>query len=247
MPEPTTPPASFGSSASKGPSASAVTFSVAVRDGRGRYRKQPVLASRLLVGTAKVCDLRLDDPATRPFHCLLTAEAGRLEIETVTPAAVLTVNGKAVERAELTAGDVVGIGDVRLAVHMHPMRLDVVRPPETNGPHFPLTEFEPVRTVAHRSAAELVELIEQEAERADEFEEQRRAGAAALLAAIGRSGCKGDLPKTDGRGRKTAGDRTKTATADETADRGRDDAGSEATPGVAGSIGPTRTPRRRAA
>jgi len=157
----------------------ALTFSLEVRGGRTGFRRRPILGDRFLIGSDAVCDLRIDGRLAAPLHCLLHRDGDRLEVEGLSDNPVF-VNGRRVETAELSAGDSLGIGGVRLIVHSVAVRFDVIRPSD-------FEEADPTATGSERSASKLIGLIEDEQERIREFQDRRRAGAEALLDAVRRS------------------------------------------------------------
>jgi hypothetical protein len=156
-----------------------MTFSLEVRGGRTGFRRRPIMGDRFLIGSNAVCDLRLDGRLAAPLHCLLHRDGDRLEAEGLSGAAIL-VNGIPVETAELAPGDTLGIGGVRLIVHAVAVRFDVIRPGD-----FEFAESAP--TAPECTASQLVDRIEEEQERIEDFQDRRRAGADALLDAVRRS------------------------------------------------------------
>jgi hypothetical protein len=157
-----------------------LTYSLEVRGGRTGFRRRPILGDRFLIGSDAICDLRLDGRLAAPLHCLIHRDGDLLEAEGIGGAPIV-LNGAVVEAAQIAAGDTLGIGGVRLVVHAVAVRFDVIRPGDE-------IEFDnAVASAPSRTAAQLVELIEEERERLREFHDRRRAGADALLDAVRRS------------------------------------------------------------
>lgn len=164
-----------------------LSFSLEVRGAQTGYRRRPILGDRFLIGSDPVCDLRLDRRLGAPLHCLIRRDGAHLEAEPLTDVA-MTHNGVPTTYAVLKEGDTLGIGQVRLIVHAHSVRFDVVRPTDVLlGPHIAATSGNFESEVGERSASDLVDLIELEEERVQDFDARRQAGMAALLAALKRT------------------------------------------------------------
>lgn len=162
-----------------------LSFSVEIRGGRTGFRRRPILGDRFLIGSDPVCDLRVDDRIAAPMHCLLRRDGDHLEVERLTDASIL-VNGTPVDHAEVGDGETIAIGPVRLVVHAHAMRFDVVRPTDERMemPDLPGRTASQLARTSGRSAAEVVDLLEVEQDRVREFDERRKAGASALLGVL---------------------------------------------------------------
>lgn len=157
------------------------TFSLEIRGGRTGFRRRPILGDRFLIGSDAVCDLRLDGRLAAPLHCLLRRDGDHLETERLSGSPIL-INGLPAEHADLVEGDTLGVGPVRLIVHAHSVRFDIVRPTD---------DLDAVRCgdsdLSGSAASQLVALIEEEEERVRDFDDRRKAGAAALLDATRRT------------------------------------------------------------
>lgn len=149
--------------------------------GRTRFRRRPVTHPRFLIGAGATCDLRLGGDRMPALHSIITVSGREIALEAIAAEPGLTVNGRLVRNALLHDGDIIGIGEVELLA-----RLDAGHAPAAveqpaavaKGPidsDRPLTEI---------SAAELVDLIEQEEHAIEEFEGRERDGANALVDAI---------------------------------------------------------------
>lgn len=164
-----------------------LSFSLEIRGGQTGFRRRPILGDRFLIGSDPVCDLRLDGRIGAPLHCLIRRDGAGLEAEQLTNVP-MTVNGAPTTYAALKDGDTLGIAQVRLIVHAHTVRFDIVRPADDLfEPHLDASAADFVRTVTDRTASDLVGLIEIEEERVRDFDDRRRAGMAALLEAVRRS------------------------------------------------------------
>lgn len=73
------------------------------------------------IGRATRADFIIDATLVSRVHCRLTStNDGRLQIEDLDSTNGTFVNGKKISRAELKAGDEIGIGRVTLRVHCAP-------------------------------------------------------------------------------------------------------------------------------
>ena len=176
-------PSVVGVEGSLGP----LAFSLEIHGARTGYRRRPILGDRFLIGSDPICDLRLDGRLGAPLHCLIRRDGACLEAEPLTNMS-MTHNGVPTTYALLKDGDTLGIGHIRLIVHAHSVRFDIVRPSDLlMEPHFEVSPEAFEAAVTDRSANELVDLIELEEEQVREFEARRQAGMAALLAALQRT------------------------------------------------------------
>ena len=152
-----------------------------VTRGQTRFRRRPVTNTRFLIGAGSTCDLRLGGEGMSALHSIITIAGREIAIEAIAAEPGLTVNGRLVQNAILHDGDVIAVGEVeflaRLEAGRSPVGATAVSLPAINAA---LGE----RPAAELSAAELVDLIEQEERLIDDFEERQRVGANALVEAI---------------------------------------------------------------
>ena len=88
-----------------------------IADGNRRFPFRPVSSGMFLIGQGPSCDLRLGMSGIPSIHSVIQLNEESAEIIRVADRPALIVNGEAVERSQLCHGDVVEIGDVRLAFH----------------------------------------------------------------------------------------------------------------------------------
>jgi len=152
-----------------------------VTRGRTRFRRRPVTSPRFLIGSGATCDLRLGGDAMPALHSIITICGSEISLEAITAEPRLILNGRPIQTSQVHDGDVIGIGEVELIA-----RLEAGQAPagvaEATGSR--TTTIGDGREVSELSAAELVELIDQELRQIDDFESRQRVGAEGLLAAI---------------------------------------------------------------
>lgn len=88
-----------------------------IADGNRRFPFRPVSSGMFLIGQGPSCDLRLGMSGIPSIHSVIQLNAESAEITRIADRPELIINGEAVERSQLCHGDVVEIGDVRLAFH----------------------------------------------------------------------------------------------------------------------------------
>jgi hypothetical protein len=151
-----------------------------VTKGQTRFRRRPVTTSRFLIGAGSTCDLRLGGEGMSALHSIITIAGGEIAIEAIAAEPALTVNGRLVQNAILHDGDVIAVGEVELLARLEaghaPIGATAVAAPALPAAH--------ERAPSELSAAELVDLIEQEERLIEDFEERKRVGANALVQAI---------------------------------------------------------------
>jgi hypothetical protein len=149
--------------------------------GRTRFRRRRVTHSRFLIGAGATCDLRLGGDRMPALHSIITVADHEIALEAIGAEPGLTVNGRLVRNALLHDGDTIGIGEVEFLA-----RLEAGHAPaaaeQTNGATNGSIDTD--RPVTEIPAAELVDLIEQEERRVEDFENRQRDGARALVDAI---------------------------------------------------------------
>lgn len=88
-----------------------------IADDSRRFPFRPVPNGMFLIGQGPSCDLRLGMPGIPSIHSVIQLDAESAEITRVADQPELVINGEVVERSQLHHGDVVEIGEVRLAFH----------------------------------------------------------------------------------------------------------------------------------
>jgi predicted component of type VI protein secretion system len=173
--------------------------------GRGRtdHPRRPVLKNRFLIGSGPECDLRLGGQAIPGLHSILHRDGIDVWLDAVADGPPLIVNGTATTSARLHDGDRVEIGEFQLTVRRSTAESSL---PGSNSQADSSTSENAIpeksEDLAALSAAELVSLIEGEANEVEQFDGRRQMGAAALLQAVAaRTSKRGrpSLPQQDGR------------------------------------------------
>jgi hypothetical protein len=114
------------------------------------------------------------------LHSIITVNGREIGLEAIAAEPALTVNARAVRTALLHDGDRIGIGEVELLA-----RLEAGHPPAEAQTATPsAAAIDENRPVSELSAAELVDLIEQEERAVEDFESRQRVGEDALVAAV---------------------------------------------------------------
>lgn len=120
-------------------------------DSDRRFPFRPVCSGLFLIGQGPSCDLRLGMKDIPSIHSVLQVDASVAEIVRVAEEPPLIVNGESVERCELQHGDLIEIGDVRLAFFLcHPSAVLALEQPH------------PSENAAELSASLLLEGVESE-------------------------------------------------------------------------------------
>ena len=157
-----------------------------VCSGQTRFPIRPVTSRRFLIGSGEGCDLRLGGDDMPPLHSIVHVDHVEVLLETVAQSPPLKVNGLLVESVLLQDGDKIEIGSLEFMAHRPPD--DFIAQPgtaQTNHLVFDLDaedgeELDPSRL----SAAELVELIEEEEAEVELFEQRQQLGVEALLDSV---------------------------------------------------------------
>lgn len=159
------------------PDSAPATFQLIIERGVSRFPVRPILGDRYLIGAGSNCHLQLggDIPL---LHSIIIPEEDHLWIDAVSPIPQLIVNGRQLREGPLKQGDVIVIGDFVFCVAQ-----------KRSVPQ-PVTPISVVLQpdAASMSAAELVDLLEQDLENLEDFERQQRQSVAALTQASIRSG-----------------------------------------------------------
>lgn len=146
---------------------------------------------RILIGSGSLCHLNSSNGKLPILHSILTNQSGELVIQAVVPAPELKVNGLVCERCVLQHHDRLEIGDqVDFQINL-PDQADEFdrKKTEQKSDNQRIDREQKDETMTEKplkdlTAAELVELIEQEQKVVDEYEQQRQEGAASLLKVI---------------------------------------------------------------
>jgi hypothetical protein len=157
--------------------------------GATRFPVRPVLKDRFTIGSGAACDLRLGAEFPKLFAVIVVAGPEVL-LEQLAASPALCINGQPTQSAVLATGDRIRIGGIELVATI----------PATNRLSFPkpllgrvdesvsaddLAAFDPSE-VSELSAAELVDLIEQEEQIAQRDQAGRDRGAESLLFEVRR-------------------------------------------------------------
>ncbi len=93
----------------------------------GQYagKKLPV-DEALIIGSDSSVEVTIDDPAIRSRHIRIVADGTRMQIENLTEADQIWVNGVPVKQASLSSGDEIRVGQQRFVVKIPGLRPDSV-------------------------------------------------------------------------------------------------------------------------
>lgn len=175
-----------------------------IQRGQTAFPVRPILGNRFLIGSASCCDLCLGSAAVPQLHSILNVNGTEVELEAISQFPSLKVNGESVQRATLRDADVIEIGKFSVIARItekpaapHSDQINVQRQGNVKAILEPEDEPELVETLEAKeesamtqsdsneleklSAEELVDLIENEEQMIDEFEEKRGVGAEALI------------------------------------------------------------------
>jgi len=164
-------------------------------DGRMQTRQCPVFPGRFLIGASEQCDLRLGGDDMPALHSILHVHGDEFRLEALSSSPPIRVNGTVMKTVLLADGDVIEIGEIGPFQFIENCRLEKaaegspdMEAQQTGKPQnmlpFPADDRVRHQDLEHRSAAELVELIEQEQKVVRQFESRRRLVVEALLAAV---------------------------------------------------------------
>jgi hypothetical protein len=145
-----------------------------------------VESNRFLIGAAEGCDLRLGGADMPPLHSIVHVDHVEALLETVTLTPPLKVNGLVVESVLLQDGDRIGIGPFELLAHRPTLVTESSsnEAPSANGVIDIDDDTAQQPALSDLSAAELVDLIEDEEQQVRQFEQRRQLGANALMDAV---------------------------------------------------------------
>jgi hypothetical protein len=92
-----------------------------IADSDRRFPFRPVSSGMFLIGHGPSCDLRLGMSDVPSIHSVIQLDAKSAEITQISSQPELLINGEPVKRSPLHDGDLIEIGDVRMAFHLcHP-------------------------------------------------------------------------------------------------------------------------------
>lgn len=149
--------------------------------GRTHTLCRRALTTEFRVGAAIDCHLRLGGTGIPAVHCVLTRTAGRAQLRAVAAHPPLIVNGRVEEQMVLHDGDLVEIGCFAFVIHIDPGQ---PRTSSDDQPGRDGMEHTDGRDVSELTAAELIDLIEQEEQAVEAFDKGLLRGADALLKAL---------------------------------------------------------------
>lgn len=92
------------------------------------------LGARTVIGRADDCDLRLDHDGVAGRHAEISQADGGLMLSRLDPAHEVLLNGKPVERADLSSGDEIRIAHCRFVLQAPGLRPAKVLTPEATRP-----------------------------------------------------------------------------------------------------------------
>lgn len=103
----------------------------------GDYAQHQFLVEKVgvWIGSDERCDLRLEEPGISRFHAqILSDSQGNYWLEDAGSSFGTLLNGQDVERANLTDGDVITLGRIKLRYHVDPL------PHASASPSYPQTQ-----------------------------------------------------------------------------------------------------------
>ncbi len=149
-----------------------------VRRGRTRTPRRPIRSRRFLIGAGSNCQLQLGGEGIPLLHSILLVDEDGIHIYAVVPAPELVVNGVPQQSAPLRDGDSIRIGLFEFALRVEEAAALAPLPVPGQGDEPAAAEVDDLLNLSRLSAAELVERIEHEHHRLEQFEAARRAGPA---------------------------------------------------------------------
>ncbi|HEY3967862.1 MAG TPA: FHA domain-containing protein [Planctomycetaceae bacterium] len=152
-----------------------------VTRGSTRFRRRPVTSTRFLIGSGTTCDLRLGGDDMPALHSIITTSGREISLEAIAAAPALAVNGRPIQSVLLRDGDLISVGQVELLARLEAGHAPAVIAPTAAGAQ---SAMDAERPLADISAAELVDLIEQEEREIEEFEGRQQVGMKSLVQAI---------------------------------------------------------------
>ncbi|MFG0295285.1 MAG: FHA domain-containing protein [Maioricimonas sp. JB045] len=148
-----------------------------VRRGRTRFPQRPLTGERFLIGSGSNCQLQLGGGEIPMLHSVVVRDEEGLWIEALVPTPQLSINGVNTRAGRLGVGDVIAIGPFEFSIQAASIVGDST---ETRTDEQPTG---PDKPPAAMTAAELVDAIADDVSEVESWEEDRRAGAAAMLEA----------------------------------------------------------------
>jgi len=170
-------------------SSSPVLF-LEIRRGQTCFPYRPILQSRFLIGADGACDLRLGGDDMPPLHSIIHADGRDVHLETIVASPVLRVNGTVAESVRIADGDLIEIGrfqfiarEVSAAGSQAGSQTQSESVPCDQDSDLDAEVFDQ-QSLEGLTAAELVEMIEQEEALVEKLEAGQRLGADALMHAV---------------------------------------------------------------
>lgn len=158
--------------------------------GKTAHPVRPINRDRFLIGAADWCDLCLGGSQTPTLHSVIHLDGQQAWIDAVGEGLELRVNGQTTSFAELHPGDRIEIGTIALTFGQRSSptkKATSVTPAQASySDQVPTDLMDEDVDLSSLSAAELVDLIEDDMELVEEFERRKRRGTEALLDAVRR-------------------------------------------------------------
>ena len=130
-------------------------FYLQLVDGPDKGRKFELSeSSKLIVGRGSASDTKINDPRVSRVHCEVTLESGRATLTAVSSTRQTFVDGNAIERHQLSPGDVFRIGDTMIRLDEGLLSLD--QPTLTNRAIDPTATAKPFTPATPPAAQRLV-------------------------------------------------------------------------------------------
>ncbi len=161
-------------------------FFLEIARGKTTQPVRPISGDRFLIGAGDWCDLCLSGPEMPVLHSVIHLDGENAWIDAVASGLKLRVNDRPTSFAELHAGDRIEIGSFALTFKHNSAKAPKVPVIAAYDPIPEDLEDDPEVDLSKLSAAELVDLIEDDMELVEEFERRKRRGTEALLDAVRR-------------------------------------------------------------
>jgi hypothetical protein len=114
------------------------------------------------------------------LHSIITVSGRDIHLEAISAEPALVVNGRQIQQTALSDGDLIVIGDVELLARLEARHT----PGEAQAASASAPQAEVDRPLSELTAAELVELIEQEERQIEDAERRQHIGRLALVEAV---------------------------------------------------------------
>ncbi|QDU07068.1 hypothetical protein V202x_04130 [Gimesia aquarii] len=170
-------------------------YSLEIIKGKTNFPIRPVQDNRLTIGAGSCCGLQLAGSNMPILHTVIQIEQGKALIEAIAPQPKLLLNGIPIQTSPLSDDDSISIGPIefvfRVARPQLSMSTPIARlsgsPLETSAHITPDKRDHSMTnetTLKNLSASELVDLMEQDFQLIQQYENRRNQGAAALLSHV---------------------------------------------------------------